>query len=562
MKMITVNHVLKTEPFENAIILAGKSGLSNEVKTTTIAELLDAANWLRGGEIVCTTGYLVRNLPADNMITWVDSLIKNEAAALAVKTTRFLGDIPESVKLHANANNFPIISLPEDVTWPNIIEAVVNLNNDKNVKQLQRMKEINERLTNHVLNDSGIQKLTETLADSIGCPIIIEDAVLNPMATAIPSSFEDQSNFKAISLMEVRLNKDFTKTIINSPYYRHVVSKKKKELTQIPLHNNRFNTFTIPILASNLVYGFLTLLDMKNELLPTDMMTLEHGANTIALQLVKDSVVNNKRHESELEQVQMMINGQFTSSELAVNNLSFPSIIILIESNLETKNEELYIIKQPKNHFEEIIKESFRDHIGDSIIVYEKNTFIVLAELRDKDKSERITQIQRILNICKSKLNERFPSNKINIALGSECYSKEDFKKSYEHAKETLRYTQSGFSINDITRFEHIGIHRLIQKIDDLYFLRSIRDDYLSHLIAHDMENNDTLCDTLHQYLKVGGNVTHTAKKLFVHPNTVLYRLRKIKSIIGNPLEDYLYRDSLLIALEINNYLDSLNSNQ
>ncbi|MEL7658317.1 MAG: PucR family transcriptional regulator ligand-binding domain-containing protein, partial [Bacillota bacterium] len=53
--MITIQDVLNADVFQNYNVLAGENGLLREVTTITIAEVPDAAKWLRGGELVCST---------------------------------------------------------------------------------------------------------------------------------------------------------------------------------------------------------------------------------------------------------------------------------------------------------------------------------------------------------------------------------------------------------------------------------------------------------------------------------------------------------------------------
>jgi purine catabolism regulator len=563
--MITVKDVLKTTPFKKGIVIAGEKGLTNPVKTITVAETPDAANWLRGGEIVCTAGFLIKNQSVTENVKWVESLINNNAVALAIKTSRFLGEVPEPVKLMSNSRNFPLISLPDDVTWPYIIEAVINLVNDKNVSQLQRGTKIHEKLTQLVLDGNNVSEIAKTISDLVSNPIIVEDGRLNIITSAIPASstIEEESH----NYVEIRTSDIFQKKILHSDYYRHVLSDHTKEILQLPLTKQNapkaVSSITIPILASNIVYGFLTLLKDETELTSTDFLTLEHGANAIAIQLVKDSIESKNRYKTEQATIQKLLHGRLSPSTLGSPFLrpidwATPMVVVLIESLIETTEEGLFVFNPPKEMFEKIIKENIRNHFGDCIVGYEQNLFNVFIPIQVCQSQETLSDVKETLESCMAVLRKTFPTVVINIAIGGLYSSRTKLKKSYEDAKKTLEIMKMIPSLGQIASFTHTGIYRLIQKIEDYEFLKSFKDDYLSNLIEHDEKNRDTLCATLRTYLQAEGNVTVAAKELFVHPNTIMYRLRKIKTIIGNPLDNPQYRDSLLFALEIGHYLNAL----
>ena len=86
-KMITVHDVIATEAFEDAKVVAGFDGLNNMISSITVAEVPDAADWLRGNELVCTTGFFIKDNTV-SQIRWIERLIEHGAKALAIKIGR------------------------------------------------------------------------------------------------------------------------------------------------------------------------------------------------------------------------------------------------------------------------------------------------------------------------------------------------------------------------------------------------------------------------------------------------------------------------------------------
>ena len=73
----------------------------------------------------------------------------------------------------------------------------------------------------------------------------------------------------------------------------------------------------------------------------------------------------------------------------------------------------------------------------------------------------------------------------------------------------------------------------------------------LAPLEAYDARRDTDLLDTLRVYVKTGGNITTTAETLFLHRNSVAYRLLRIQEVSGLELRDRQIRSLLLAALAL-----------
>ena len=68
--------------------------------------------------------------------------------------------------------------------------------------------------------------------------------------------------------------------------------------------------------------------------------------------------------------------------------------------------------------------------------------------------------------------------------------------------------------------------------------LREFYETTLSKLVAYDLKNNTNLVQVLERYLKNQGNVSLTAKELYLHRNTLIHRLSRISELLNVNLED------------------------
>ncbi|RKL63699.1 PucR family transcriptional regulator [Thermoanaerobacteraceae bacterium SP2] len=121
---ITVKEALNIGRLKEGKVVAGEKGLDRIVSYVDILEVPDAINWLRGEELLLTTGYAIKDRPdiQENLI-W--ELAKLNAAGIIIKLNRFLKDIPEMMIEKANELNLPIIQLPADIPYIEITHTLL-----------------------------------------------------------------------------------------------------------------------------------------------------------------------------------------------------------------------------------------------------------------------------------------------------------------------------------------------------------------------------------------------------------------------------------------------------
>jgi len=104
--MVTIRDIMELPVFKDARVVSGYGGMNKEVSSMTVAEVPDAADWLKGGELVVTTGYFIKD-NCELQSKWVTDLIRGGAAALAIKPDRFLGTTPPH-KSHFNISSLTV----------------------------------------------------------------------------------------------------------------------------------------------------------------------------------------------------------------------------------------------------------------------------------------------------------------------------------------------------------------------------------------------------------------------------------------------------------------------
>ena len=104
--------------------------------------------------------------------------------------------------------------------------------------------------------------------------------------------------------------------------------------------------------------------------------------------------------------------------------------------------------------------------------------------------------------------------------------------------------------------YESLGIYSLITQINNGKFLDSYVESKIGKLIKMDKMQEGDLCDTLETYLEHNCNANATSEALFIHRNTMRYRMDKIKKILDDDINNMSVLLELKLAFAIKHYRD------
>ena len=553
--MITILDVLKSDVFQKYKILAGNNGLLREVTTITIAEVPDAANWLRGGELVCSTAFFISNTDSEQK-KWIESLIENGASALAIKTSRFLGVLPKHIIECANNHDFPIIELDHEVTWPAIIESFMDYLMNHQIKTMELIEEVQRNLINLVLENNTIQTIVNKISGLVGNTIIIEDAKLNVIALG---NVEDDIQFNLDSpLLKERINDDFRLNVMESNFYKKIKSGEKKEHLEIGISipaSETVRNYIIPIFTNKTVYGFISLLESHRAYSSKDLIILKNSSTAIALQLMKQYLNQQTYRKKNLALIEDIIHGRIHTQivfeyDFLNINLANPMIAILVDY-AEPNFENNYFWERSEDFITITIKKHLTKHFNQVIIGNNSSLFTLLVSFQPNQVKKVISLVKQAMISALEELSNQFGENKFNVGIGGAFPKPYMIGKSFKEASTALSVVKKcDGRKGNLLLFEEIGIHRIISMIQDTEKIRGFCDDFLVELEKYDEENENVLLNTLHEYLLCDCKVKETAKKMFVHPNTVSYRIKKIKQLIKHDLNVPEFKMAYLFALE------------
>ena len=158
---------------------------------------------------------------------------------------------------------------------------------------------------------------------------------------------------------------------------------------------------------------------------------------------------------------------------------------------------------------------------------------------------------QHLAEGCVARMRDLFGDAVVTIGIGGTCREPAEIARSYGQARRTIDALARLGRQGEVVAFEELGIHRLLLQVPDLLELRAFATEVLGPLSAADRQRGTEFLATLSCYFRENGSPQRTAQSLHVHPNTVTYRLRRIRAITGLQLDTYRDRLMAQVALEI-----------
>lgn len=565
-KFITIKDIFTLSEFNGSQIVAGTSGLDNQIKSVTVAEVPDASEWLIGGELVITTGYYIRN-NTEFQIQWLNSIIEKGASALAIKPDRFLGEITRELKDIANRNNFPLIELPREIIWPSIIQSVHNKIYEQKNKIIMQAEKIHSKLTKLVLDGGSLEDITSTISNLIGTPILVEDSSLNILSSSFPSE-KDYSGTSDI--INYRMSGEFQKKLKKSYQFKQSVTNRNGDPFKFPIKPDEdISQNTLPIVANQILYGFLSAIELEKKLDDLDVIALEHGATTIALEMMKEKIRIDEQKRSMTTLIDELITGNihneikyYQTHEFYNFDILSPTFVQIMYVNNnnkhwvdETNEKKFYELKD--HRIADLTESIYKKNNLDVLVILQGSKLIVLTSFpKDIDKVNYLYTLKDLNSIVLEKVNQLYPENELIIGIGDPYYDISSFSKSYNQAKISIEMCKKFIGYNNVVTYHELGILRLLTLIENKQELINFCNDMIGDLITYEKKHQkDQYLHILETYLKNNGNISKTSRELYIHVNTLNYNMKKISKILNTDLNDAQVRFNIYLALSVKRLL-------
>jgi len=196
------------------------------------------------------------------------------------------------------------------------------------------------------------------------------------------------------------------------------------------------------------------------------------------------------------------------------------------------------------------IQALFPDKQTDFVLSVNETDVAVIKQFGENTESEDLDKLgQKILETVQTELDA-----KVVIGIGSVVNNLRDLARSYKEAQMAIEVSKVFDIERSVNNYANLGIGRLIYQLPTTLCEMFLREVFKKNPI--DALDQETLF-TINKFFENNLNVSETARKLFVHRNTLVYRLEKIKKLTGLDLREFDDAITFKVALMVKKYLVS-----
>jgi len=214
-----------------------------------------------------------------------------------------------------------------------------------------------------------------------------------------------------------------------------------------------------------------------------------------------------------------------------------PRVVLIIEFD-----------KSKDNNILELTRAHFGSNSKDFITAVDENDVIVVKELPEGDHYKEIEKAAYNLQTFLHKENIK----DARVAYGTVVSEIKEVSRSYKEAKMALDVGKIFFAERNVIAYSELGIGRLIYQLPIPLCKMFIREIFGGK--SPDEFDEETLT-TIHKFFENSLNVSETSRQLFIHRNTLVYRLDKLQKTTGLDLRVFEDAITFKIALMVVKYM-------
>lgn len=220
--------------------------------------------------------------------------------------------------------------------------------------------------------------------------------------------------------------------------------------------------------------------------------------------------------------------------------------------HIQTDNKRVALIIETENTKEsnvlEVMRTYFNSNSKDFITAVDENNIIIVKDLSEGDSGKEIEKTAAGI----AAFLEKEHMKNVRIAYGTIVNEIKEVSRSYKEAKMALDVGKIFFGERNVIAYSELGIGRLIYQLPIplcKMFIKEIFDGK-----SPDDFDEETLT-TINKFFENSLNVSETSRQLFIHRNTLVYRLDKLQKSTGLDLRVFEDAITFKIALMVVKYM-------
>jgi purine catabolism regulator len=406
---------------------------------------------------------------------------------------------------------------------------------DQHNALVERGARINAQLSQQIAGGGGLQGVSDFLAAITSRGVIIQDKRLAILAYHATSDFSEA--------WEGVLQLAISPELIPDAYRdrKRVNAHTGLLITEFP---GGLERMIAPIMVNDVARGYISLIGLAGQMDALDQVALEQGAQLSAVEMARIKAVREteKRLRGDLLSALLEENLSPRDARLWVQALGMdpdqPSVALRFIWDAPNPPSRRRLETLINGEISRLAAPVLASPLGVEVIC-----FYILPN--DAPRPEAALSLAEAIL---SQAQREFPEIPLYCGVGTPAIELNAWRTSFRQAGQAMELSRR-LGVRKPVYFSDLSVFRLLMQIEHSPELVAFQEEILGSLLAH--EGSEEFLRTLSAFFEHNANLSHTSEALFIHRNTLLYRMERIASITGLDLEQPETRLAVQLALHI-----------
>ena len=490
-------------------LLAGQDRADRPIRWVHVSELEDPTPWLKGGELLLTTGMGIGTTPAKQR-AYVKRLAGAGLAGLGFGLGFSHDKTPRSLITAAEAADFPLIEVPYPVPFIAITEAVFTRIVAEQYDTLQRAVDAEHVLTRAVMEGTGVRGIADSLARVTKGWALLLDLHGLPIA----------STGRAAALRIDRVWEELRD------------SRPESTSFSVTLVDRGHHIWVQPVGAQGRVEAFLAV-GKPDQPSQMDRIVAGHALSLFAIELAKSRAVADAQRRMQGDFFDELASGGLSPAEAAQGS---GSVRVRAErtGRGDRAGDRRRRAVNPEALSSSVTDDRSRAGGGFLASAHTGGVHLLVPSEPTVDLAALTVSIgQRAGTTVRGGAGSVVEPGEVGRSL-----------REARYALQVCRlegWTQAGF--------EDLGTYRLLLSMAEPDALRAFSDSLLRPLDTYDRDHDGELVTSLQAFLDHNARWESASAALFVHRHTLRYRMRKVEELTGRDLSSSFDRMEFWLAM-------------
>lgn len=540
--MITLQDLIKIPRFSDLKLVTNTKSLDQRtISSVEITETPDVGKFIPKNVLILTTAMVFENNQKE-LIPFIDSLIESEAIGIAIKVNRFLKQIDEEVIEYANRVNFPLLIIPDYYPLGSLLHQIMSVVLESEREEMSFALDIQRSFSNLLVQGASNDLLVSEFSLMIKSPIIL----LNPFKQIISRSQHFKNHLEQA---EFYVQECFSSSPTTNRKHSSVIVKEADgSTTHLQL---------VEINVYSYYPHYLIIVNPEKIPYPASVFAIEQAAMVFQFNLYKNLMIDESLFANEAHFFTDLLNNQARGTFVESNWLTlsrkygyiqsdFHQAILVNSKDMAQASSHSTTLKMNEKailsyHW---LRKHLDQYFNHALVFWraENEEIILILQEEPTDLSSKLEAIAEDVH--------SLLDNQLLFSVGHSFLKWDKIEQSYIQTKLAYNQQIKDKNFDTVVYYRDSGVEQLFNQLDNneiIYFCKSVLKD-----LAYPTEESKLdLRETLDTYLKNQGEISKTSNDLFIHRNTVKYRINRCEEILDVKIDDPEVSLNIRLALEL-----------